>query len=175
MTRDDKHAVVEQLKEKFENANFFYVADSSGLTVEQINKFRALCFKQDIELKVVKNTLVKKALESYPEERGFAPIFDVLAGPTSIMFTSQASEPAKLIKEFRKSNDKPILKAAYIDTDVFIGDDQIDSLVAIKSKEELIGDIVMLLQSPAKNVVSALKASGSTIAGLIKALEERAN
>lgn len=175
MKREDKVIAIEQLKEKFDNASFFYVTDSSGLTVEQVNKLRAACYESDVELKVVKNTLVKKALESYPEEKGYSALYDVLSGPTSLMFTTSANVPAKVIKEFRKDFDKPILKAAYIDTDVYVGDDQVEALANIKSKEELIGEIVLLLQSPAKNVISALKGGGSKIAGLIKALEERAN
>lgn len=175
MKREDKVQAIEMLKEKFDNANSFYVTDSSGLTVEQVNKLRALCFEKEVEMRVVKNTLVKKALESYPEEKGYGPLFDVLAGPTSLMFSTNASIPAKVIKDFRKEFDKPVLKAAYIDTDVYIGDDQVESLASIKSKEELLGEIIVLLQSPAKNVISALKSGGSTISGLLKALEQREN
>ena len=122
----------------------------------------------------LKIRLFKKALEAAGgEEAGYTDLYQALSGPTSLMFTSVANSPAKVIKEFRESFDKPVLKAAYIDASVYVGDDQIDALAALKSKEELIGDIVMLLQSPAKNVISALKSSGSTIAGLVKTLQER--
>ena len=125
-------------------------------------------------MRVVKNTLVKKALEAAGgEELGYDGLYDSLKGPTSLMFTSVANSPAKLIKEFRKGHDKPILKAAYIDQSVYVGDDSLDALASLKSKEELIGDIVMLLQSPAKNVLSALQSGSSTIAGLVKTLSER--
>ena len=174
MTREEKFALVEELKGKFDQSQFFYVTDSSTLTVEQTTSLRKLCFENGVEMKVVKNTLVKKALESFPEERGYEKIYDALKGPTAIMFTETSNSPAKLIKEFRSTHEKPVLKAAYIDTDVYVGDDQIEVLAKLKSKEELIGEIVTLLQSPAKNVISALQSGGSTIAGLVKALEERA-
>ena len=174
MTRDEKSAVIADLKDKFENASFFYFTDSSELTVGQVNKLRGLCFENDIELRVIKNTLAKKALEASAEDKNFGELLDVLAGPTSVMFADKANAPAKVIEEFRKDNEKPVLKAAYIDSSVYIGDESLKELATMKSKEDLIGDIVLLLQSPAKNVVSALKSGGSTIAGLIKALEERA-
>lgn len=174
MTRDNKVQAIEQLKEKFDDASFFYITDSSALSVEQVNKLRKLCFDQNVEMKVVKNTLVKKALESFPEERGYADLYNVLAGPTSLMFSDVANVPAKLIKEFRKDHEKPILKAAYIDSSVYLGDENLGSLADLKSKEDLLGEIVLLLQSPAKNVISALNSGGATIAGLVKALEERA-
>jgi len=173
MTRSDKSIVIDQLKEKFDGNPYFYFADSSALSVEQINKLRGLCFEKGIEVQVVKNTLAKKALESHDDEKGFAPLYDALAGPTTVFFADTANAPAKIIKEFRKSFDKPILKAAYIDTDVFIGDDQLDVLASLKSKDELLGEIITLLQSPAKNVISALKSSGGTLAGILKTLEER--
>jgi large subunit ribosomal protein L10 len=173
MTRDEKSAAIADLKDRFENSSFFYFTDSSELTVEQVNKLRGLCFKNDIELRVIKNTLAKKALESAAEEKNFGELLDVLAGPTSVMFAEKANTPAKVIEEFRKENDKPVLKAAYIDSSVYLGDESLKELATMKSKEDLIGDIVFLLQSPAKNVVSALKSGGSTLAGLIKALEER--
>ncbi len=173
MTRADKATAIAELKEKFSNCDFFYVTDSSTLTVEQVNKLRGLFFEKGIEMKVVKNTLVKKALENEPEEKGYAKIFDALKGPTALLFTDVANAPARVIEEFRKDHERPILKAAYIDTDVFIGDDQIKALASLKSKEELLGEVVTLLQSPAKNLISALKSGGSTISGLLKALEER--
>lgn len=176
MKKQEKEKVIEVLREKFDNTSFIYFTDASAMTVAQVNKLRRMCFQKGIEMTVVKNTLARKAMESLGAERGFAPVFTALEGPTAIMLTDTASAPAKLIKEFRsKDGKKPVLKAAYIDSDIFFGDDQLDTLIALKSKEELVGDILMLLQSPARNVISALSSSGSTIAGLVKTLEERAS
>ncbi len=173
MTRSEKVAVVEELKEKFDNSTSFYVTDSSTLTVAEVNNLRGLCFEKGVEMRVVKNTLVKKALEALPEDKNYAELYDTLKGPTALMFCETANLPAKLIEEFRKTHEKPVLKAAYIDSSIYVGDDQVKSLAALKSKEELVGEIVGLLQSPAKNVISALKSGGSTIAGILKTLEER--
>jgi len=175
MNKQEKDKVIEQLSEKFDNNAYIYFTDASAMTVEQVNKLRRLCFQQGIEMTVVKNKLAKKAMERLGEERGFAPVFAALEGPTAIMLTDSASKPAKLIKEFRKDGTKPRLKAAYIDTDVFFGEESMDVLIALKSKQELVGEIVMLLQSPAKNVISALMSGGQTIAGLVKTLQERAS
>ena len=173
MTRSEKTAAIEELKEKFSNSDFFYLTDSSKLTVIQVNKLRSLCFAKGIELKVVKNTLAQKALESFDDDKGYAPLFAQLKGPTALMFTDVANDPAKVIKEFRGKNERPVLKAAYIDKDVFIGDDQLDVLASLKSKEDLIGEIISLLQSPIKNVLGSLQSGGNTIAGLVKTLQER--
>lgn len=175
MTKAEKAATIEELKGKLENNQFLYLADSSTLTVEKINEFRKLCFEKNIEIRVVKNTLLKKALESFDDSREYKGLYEHLSGPTAVLFTEVGNAPAKVIKEFRKENSRPILKAAYIDTSIYVGDDQIDSLANLKSKEDLIGDIISLLQSPAKNVVSALKSGGNTLSGLVKALEERAS
>lgn len=175
MTKSEKAVTIEELKVKLETTQFLYLTDSSTLSVEKINQLRRLCFEQGIEMKVVKNTLLRKAMESFDTERGFEGLFPHLAGPTAVFFTEKGNAPAKLIKDFRKENDKPTIKAAYIDSAIFIGDDQLDVLVNLKSKEDLVGEIIGLLQSPAKNVVSALKSGGQTIAGLVKALEERAS
>ena len=174
MTREDKSAVIDQLKDKFSSATFFYIADSSELNVEQINKFRGLCYEKGVEMSVVKNTLIKKALEAVESENNYDELYDALKGPSSLMFADVANSPAKVIEEFRKSFEKPVLKAAYIDSSIYLGDESLKALASMKSKEELIGDIVLLLQSPAKNVVSALNSSASTIAGLLKTLEDRA-
>jgi len=174
MTRAEKTTAIAELKEKFSNNSFFYLTDSSTLTVEQVNKLRGLCFEKGVEMKVVKNTLAIKALQDAPEEKGYAQLYESLKGPTAIMFTETANVPAKIIEEFRKGHERPILKAAYIDTSVYVGDDQVKALAALKSKEELIGEIISLLQSPAKTVISSLQSGGSTIMGLLKALEERA-
>lgn len=174
MNKQEKDQVIEQLREKFDNSSYIYFTDASSMTVEQVNKLRRLCFQQGIEMTVVKNTLAKKAMERLGEERRFSPVFKALEGPTAILLTDTANAPAKLIKEFRKDGTKPALKAAYIDTDVYFGEESLDTLIALKSKNELIGDVLMLLQSPAKNVISALQSGGQTIAGLMKTLEERA-
>lgn len=173
MTKAEKTATIEALKEKFANVSYFYLTDASTMTVEQVNKFRRLCFEKGIEMKVIKNTLAKKALESLPEDKNYADLFDSLHGPTAVLFTETANVPAKVLKSFRQGSEKPVLKAAYIDTAVFVGDDQLDALTNLKSKEDLIGDIIAILQSPAKNVVSALQSGGQTLVGLLKALEER--
>ncbi len=171
MTKDQKAAVVEELTQKLEDATFFYIADSSTLTVEEVNNLRRRCFEKDIELRVAKNTLIKKAMEA--SSKDFEGLYEVLHGPTSLMFTNVSNAPAKLIKEFRKSHEKPVLKAASIDSDFFIGDDQLETLSNLKSKEELVGEIIGLLQSPAKNVISGLKGAGDKLAGLLKTLSER--
>jgi large subunit ribosomal protein L10 len=173
MTKAEKAAAIEGLKDKFSNVSYFYLTDASTLTVEQVNNFRRLCFEKGVEMKVVKNTLAQKALESFEAERNYDALYESLKGPTAILFTETANVPAKVLKEFRKDSEKPVLKAAYIDTAIYIGDDQIDSLTKLKSKEELLGEVIGLLQSPAKNVISALQSGGQTIVGLLKALEER--
>jgi len=173
MNKDQKAQYIEDLAQDLSKANIFYLADTSALTVETINQLRRRCFQQGIELRVVKNTLLAKAMASV-EGRNYDNLASVLSGPTSIMFAEVGNAPAKLIKDFRKKNDKPVLKGAYIEEAIFIGDNQLDALEAIKSREELIGDIIGLLQSPAKNVISGLTSGGSKIAGILKTLEERA-
>ena len=173
MTRAEKTATIEALKDKLSGIDHFYLADSSTLTVEQINNFRKLCFEQGIEIKVVKNTLVQKALESAPKEKNFAGLYEALKGPTALLIAEKANAPAKLIKKFRESHDKPTLKAAYIDTDVFLGDEKLEELSKLKSKEDLVAEIIALLQSPAKNVIGALQSGGQTLVGILKTLEER--
>ena len=174
MTRSEKSQVIEQLKEKFGDSQYFYFADSSTLTVEQVTQLRRLCFEKGIEVQVVKNTLAQKAMESVGDKaESFEGMYEALKGPTTVLFADTGNAPAKIIKEFRKNFERPLLKAAYIDSDIFIGDDQLDTLASLKSKDELVGEIIGLLQSPAKNVISALKSSGGTIAGILKTLEER--
>lgn len=173
MTKAEKTATIEALKEKFAASEYFYVTDASTLTVEQVNNLRALCFEKGVEMKVVKNTLVRKALESFPEDRNFGEVYDSLKGPTALMFTEVANAPARLIKKFRETAERPVLKAAYIDTAVYSGDDQVETLAKLKSKEELLGEVITLLQSPAKNLLSSLQSGGTTIMQLLKALEER--
>lgn len=173
MTQEEKAKYVGDLATELSESNIFYLADTGELTVEAVNQLRRKCFGSKIRMRVVKNTLLAKAMDQV-EGKDFGQLREVLAGPTSIMFAEVGNVPAKLIKEFRKKNDKPILKGAYIDEAVFIGDNQLEALATLKSKEEVLGDIIGLLQSPAKNVISGLKNSGGTIAGLLKTLENRA-
>ena len=172
MTKEQKNEAINQLSEELAGANIFYLADTSELDADLTSKLRRNCFKQDISLKIVKNTLLQKAMEKV-EERDFSELYSVLSGPTSIMYSEVGNAPAKIIKEFRKKHDKPVLKAAYIEESIYIGDDKLGSLCDIKSKEELLGEVIILLQSPAKNVVSALQSGKHTIAGLVKTLAER--
>lgn len=172
MTKEEKSKYIDDLATKLSESGVFYLTDTAGLNVETVNALRAKCFKGNIELRVVKNTLLKKAMEKI-EDKNYEELYGVLGGPTAIMFSEVGNAPAKLIKDFRKKNDKPLIKGAFINEAIFTGDDNLEFLSAIKSKEELIGDIIGLLQSPAKNVISGLKSGGSTIAGLIKTLSER--
>lgn len=176
MTKAEKTVAIQELADKFTNSKYFYVTDCSELTVEKINNIRRSCFEKDVQLKVVKNTLIKKALEKAAEsnEENYEDVYSVLKGSSALMFTEVGNAPAKLIKEFRKDNEKPVLKAAFIQSEVYVGDDQLDSLVNLKSKEDLIGDVILLLQSPIKSVVGSLQSGGNTLSGLLKALEERA-
>lgn len=171
MTREEKSQVIETLTAQLsDNANI-YLADISGLDAGNTTNLRRACFKAGVQLAVVKNTLLKKAMES--SDKDFGELKDILKGNTSLMFSETGNAPAKVIKEFRKKSDKPLLKGAYIQESIYVGDNQLDSLVELKSKDELIGEIIGLLQSPAKNVISALKSGGNTIAGLVKTLSER--
>ncbi|MFZ4542575.1 MAG: 50S ribosomal protein L10 [Saprospiraceae bacterium] len=174
MTKDKKTSEIAMLKDMFEASPFFYIVDASTMTVEKVNSLRGKCYEQGILMKVAKNTLIRKALESQPAEKNFDSVYEALHGPTAVLLADVANVPARLLKEFRKENDRPILKAAYIDGSAFIGDDQIDMLTKLKSKEELVGEVIGLLQSPASNLISALKSGGGKIAGLVKALEDRA-
>ena len=173
MKREEKAQYIDTLTAELNEAGVFYLTDTSELTVEKINDLRRRCFKSGITLRVIKNSLLKKAIERL-EDKNLGDLNSVLAGPTSIMFSEVGNVPAKVIKEFRKKNSKPILKAAYIEETIYLGDENLDLLTAIKSKDELIGDIIALLQSPAKNVISGLKGQGGKIAGSLKTLSERA-
>ncbi len=174
MTRQEKATIIEELKDKFSKNAHYYITDASGLSVAQVNNFRRLCFSKGVEYRVFKNTLIKKAMDELNTDH--ALIDDQLKGFSGIIFSEEAANaPAKVITEYRKkqSMTKPLLKAAYIDSDFFIGEENLKMLSELKSKNELIGEVIGLLQSPAKNVVSALLSGKNTIGGLVKALSER--
>ena len=173
MNKQEKNQMIEVLDGMLNENNNFYLADISGLTAEENSALRRLCFKREVSLQVVKNTLLKKAFEK--NESDFTELYDVLVGNTSIMQAEAGNAPAKVIKEFRKKNDKPLLKAAHIEESLYIGDENLSALADLKSKDELIGDIITLLQSPAKNVISSLQSCGNKLSGIVKALEERAS
>jgi large subunit ribosomal protein L10 len=176
MTREEKGQIIDELVEKLSGSQYFYITDASGLNVQTINSFRRLCYQRGVEYKVVKNKFLVKAMERLQAEdatRGYDEMYDAMHGVSSVMFAEQGNVPAKLLKEFREKNPKPLLKAAYIDSAVFIGDEQLDALVALKSKNELIADVVALLQSPMKTVLGQLQSGGQIIAGIVKTLESR--
>ncbi|MBK8556440.1 MAG: 50S ribosomal protein L10 [Lewinellaceae bacterium] len=174
MTREEKTAAIAELQEELGNSSFFYLTDSSTLTVAKINKFRRMCFERGIKIKVAKNTLIQKAMESASEDKGYQALYDCLKGPTTILISANPKAPAQLLEEFRKTEQRPILKAAYIDTSVYLGDEQLTALTKLKSKDEMVGEIIGLLQSPAIRLAGQIKAAGSKLAGIVKALEERA-
>jgi large subunit ribosomal protein L10 len=171
MTREEKDQMIDSLAETLKSSNTVYLTDISNLNSSNSTRLRSLCFKRNVKLQVVKNTLLKKAMEK--SERNFEGLFSILHGPTSLMISESGNVPARLIKEFRKSSDKPILKGAYVQEMVFVGDDQLDFLIALKSKNELIADVVALLQSPVKNVISGLQSGGYKISGILKTLSEK--
>jgi large subunit ribosomal protein L10 len=171
MRKEEKHDVVLALTETIAEYGNFYITDTANLSVAKVNDIRRKCFDNGIKMQVAKNTLIRKAMEA--SQGDYSEIFDVLKGSSSILFSKTANAPAKLIKQLRKTGDKPVLKAAYIDSAVFIGDNQLDALVNLKSKEQLVADIIALLQSPAKNVISGLQSGGNKLAGIVKTLQER--
>ncbi|MEN8137358.1 MAG: 50S ribosomal protein L10 [Bacteroidota bacterium] len=172
MTRNEKSTVIENLTTLLKESNTIYLADISAMDAESTSDLRRACFKANVSLAVVKNTLLAKAMEN--TEKDFGDLSSILKGNTSLMISEAGNAPAKVIKEFRKKNEKPILKGAYVEEAVYVGDDQLDALVNIKSREELIGDVITLLQSPAKNVISALQSGGSKLSGIVKTLSEKA-
>jgi len=165
MTREEKSQVIQDLTAKLADTNIIYLADISGLDALTTSNLRRACFKANVKLAVVKNTLLSKAMEASDKDFGELP--NVLKGNTSIMIAEAGNAPAKVIKEFRKKSDKPVLKGAFVEESIYVGDDQLETLVNIKSKEELIGDIITLLQSPAKNVISALQSGGNKLSGIL--------
>ncbi len=171
MTREEKSQVIEELTLQLADNTNIYLTDISGLNAGNTSDLRRICFKSNVKLAVVKNTLLEKAMEASDKEFGDLP--SVLKGNTSVMYSETGNAPAKIIKAFRKKSDRPLLKGAFIEEAIYIGDEQLDALVDIKSKEEMIGEIIGLLQSPAKNVVSALKSSGGKLAGILKTLSEK--
>ncbi|MEX1384289.1 50S ribosomal protein L10 [Lutibacter sp.] len=171
MTREEKSQVIEALTTKLTEQNIIYLADISGLNATDTSNLRRACFKANIKLAVVKNTLLAKAMNKSDKDFGELPT--VLKGNTSILLSDTGNAPAKLIKEFRKKSNKPLLKGAYVEEAIYVGDDQLDTLVNIKSKEEVIGDIITILQSPAKNVISALQSGGNKLSGILKTLSEK--
>ena len=171
MKKEEKAEIISDLKDRLSGSSFFYLTDSSELDVATVNNLRRLCFEKGVYFKVAKNTFIKRALDEC--EGDYQELYPLLKGSTSIMISEVSNAPAKLIKEFREDCDKPVLKGAFIDSDVYVGDDQVETLSKLKSKEELLGEVIGLLQSPPKNVISALKGQGGKIAGLIKTLSER--
>ncbi|HOW09336.1 MAG TPA: 50S ribosomal protein L10 [Bacteroidales bacterium] len=171
MRREEKNAIINSLAEKLKEYSHFYLTDTAQLNAADTSALRRKCFENNIKLIVVKNTLLRKALEM--SEGNFEELYPILNGTTSIMFTQTGNAPAKLIKEFRKVHDKPVLKGAYVQESVFVGDNMLDALVSVKTREELIGDIILLLQSPAKNVVSALQSGGNKLHGVLETLSKK--
>lgn len=179
MTREEKHAIVQELSEKFAENNFFYITDAGGMSVAAINRFRRLCFDKGMDFKVYKNTLIRKALDTLGADT--SEMDKALKGQSGVLFSKESgSAPARLLQDFykkegygKKDTPKPAFKGAYIDTDLFVGVEYLDTLSKIKSKQELIGEIIGLLQSPAKNVISALQGGGNKLAGILKTLSEK--
>lgn len=171
MRKEEKQEIVTSLVSLMKDYGSFYIADTSELTVGKINAIRRKCFESEIKMQVVKNTLIKKAVDSLDGD--FSSLEPALKGASTIMFSRKGNAPARLIKDLRREGDKPVLKAAYIDASFFIGDSQLDTLVNLKSKEELVADIIALLQSPAKNVVSSLQSGKHKLAGIVKTLQNR--
>ncbi len=172
MRREDKNVLIDKLTEQIKQYPHFYLADISDLNADVTSKLRRKCFEKQIELVVVKNTLFIKALERSGKS-DFTPLYDSIKGSISVMFTETGNVPAKLIKEFRKKNPKPLLKAAFVEESIYVGENQLETLVSLKSKNELIADVIALLQSPAKNVVSSLQSGRNILAGVVKTLSEK--
>ena len=171
MRKEDKNTVINDIVSNLNEYSHFYVTEAGGLNAEKSSNLRRECFKQDVKMLMIKNTLLRKALEQI--EGDFEEIYGALTGTTAVLFSNTGNVPAKLIKEFAKANAKPLLKGAYVEESIYVGEDQLDVLCSIKSKDELLGDVIGLLQSPMKNVVSALQSGGSTIHGLLKTLGEK--
>ncbi len=171
MRKEEKKKLIDTLTQQLTENNNFYITDIAALNAEDTSDLRRLSFKNGIQLVMVKNTLLKKAMENV--DKDFSELYSTLVGNTAIMFSEAGNAPAKMIKEFRKKKEKPIVKGAYIEEMSYLGDEQLDFLVSIKSKDELIADVIALLQSPVKNVVSALQSGGNTLTGILKTLAEK--
>jgi len=171
MRKEDKNQLVESLVDKINNNNIIYLADTSELNAEQTSNLRRLCFKSDIKLTVVKNTLLKRAMAQ--SDKNLDELYEVMIGPTSLMLSDVGNAPAKLIKEFRKKSNRPVLKGAFVEEVAYLGDDQLEALVNIKSRDELLGDLIALLQSPMNNVMSGLQSGGQNLTGILKTLSEK--
>jgi large subunit ribosomal protein L10 len=172
MKKDEKNQFIDTLAEKLSTVNTFYLADISNMNVETSTRLRRLCFKRNIQLKMVKNSLLKKAFEKTGNET-FQEFYGIMKGSTSIMFSEVANDPAKLIAEFRRTSPKPILKGAYVQETIFLGDDQLTSLINLKSKNELVAGIIAMLQAPLQNVMSGLQSGGNKLSGIVKTLSEK--
>lgn len=173
MTRQEKDTLISDLAERLSKSEVIYLTDVADLNAEDSGKLRRLCFQRQVQLQVVKNTLLQKAMERV-DDKDYGDLASVLKGNTGLMVAEAGNTPAKLIKEFRKKSEKPILKGAYIEESIYIGDNHLEALANLKSKNELIGDVILLLQSPAKSVVSGLQSGGTKLTGILKTLEERA-
>jgi len=176
MTRQEKGALIDDLVDKLKNTTHFYITDTAGMTVSQVNNFREMCYKKGLEYKVVKNTLIKKALEQLDTD--YSPFDEVLKGSSGIMFSPEiGNAPAKVIKEYKKKNgkdlEKPAFKAASLDADLYVGPQHLEPLSNLKTKDEMLGEIITLLQSPATNVISALQSGKNKLAGIVKTLSEK--
>ncbi len=171
MKSSEKKVIIDNLQEQINSYNHFYLTDISGLNAENTSNLRRLCFNQNVKLVVVKNTLLRKALES--SNKNVEEIYEALKGNTSVMFTENANIPAKLIKDFSKKHKKPVLKAAYVQESVYVGADQLEALIAVKSKNELIADVIAMLKSPMNTVLSQLQSGGNIIHGVLDTLKEK--
>jgi large subunit ribosomal protein L10 len=171
MRREEKNAIIDSLAEKIKEYSHFYLTDTAQLNAADTSDLRRKCFENNIKLVVVKNTLLKRALEQ--SAGNFEELYTVLKGTTSIMFAQTGNTPAKLIKEFRKKHDKPVLKGAYVQESIYLGENMLDALISIKTKQEVIGDIILLLQSPVKNVISALQSGGNKLHGVLETLSKK--
>lgn len=172
MTREEKDLQIKELTQMLADNSVLYLTDATGLNAEETTQLRRACYKNDVRMRVVKNTLLRRAMEA-SEGTDFSELYEVLTGQTALLVGNVGNAPAKILKEFRKKSDMPTLKAAYVEESTYLGDDQIDALTAIKSKDELVAELIALLQSPMKNVVGALNSGGNTVSGLVKALQER--
>ena len=173
MRREEKNTIIDSLAENLDKYSHLYLTDTAQLNAADTSALRRRCFEREIQMIVVKNTLLKRAMDK--SEKDFEELYGVLKGSTSIMFSNTGNIPAKLIEEFRRKHDKPVLKGAFVEESVYLGDEMLDTLVAIKSKDELLGDIIALLQSPVKNVLSALQSGSNTIHGVLETLSTKEN